>query len=204
MQEAGWLEDLSDVTRGRLRVYLDLLNRWNPSINLVSPGSLSDALSRHMADSAQLVDFCVPGRHLWADLGSGGGFPGLVVAILAKEQFPETRFVLVEADARKAAFLSTVSRETNVPVEVRNARIEDMKPMGADILSARALAPLTRLLGLAFRHLGAEGKCLFLKGSRYEAEIEEAKKEWSFNLTVHPSRIAAGSALLEIKDLKRA
>ena len=202
-QTMAWAEAYSQNTQAKLRIYLDLLNRWNPAINLVSPASLPDALTRHLADSAQLLDFCPPSGGVWADLGSGGGFPGLVVALLAQERHPKMTFVLVESDARKAAFLSTVSREVEVPVTVLSQRIETIPPLGASIVSARALAPLPRLLGLAFRHLGVGGTCLFHKGVRFESEVKEARKDWVFDLMVHPSKVETGSVLLEIKGLKR-
>ena len=200
----GWLATCDDETGARFAIYVDLLRKWNASINLVSNASLSDAIDRHFADSSQLMDLCPQDSTRWADLGSGGGFPGLVVAILAATRRPNLSFVLVESDLRKATFLRTVSRETGVPVDVRDGRIEALEPLGADVISARALAPLERLLGFAERHLAQGGTCLFLKGAQYEREIEDARRKWSFDLTVHPSKVQPGAAALEIKGPARA
>jgi 16S rRNA (guanine527-N7)-methyltransferase len=199
-----WLKPYDRLTASRIAIYAELLRKWNPTINLVSRSSLADALMRHFADSAQLMGLCPADTRLWADIGSGGGFPGLVVAIVAAERRPDMSFVLVEADLRKAAFLRTVSRETGVPVDVREGRIENMAPIGADVLSARALAPLPRLLEFASRHLGPTGICLFHKGTRAEAEVGGARLNWSFEMSVHPSKTEPDAAILEIKDLHSA
>ncbi|MCA8930663.1 MAG: 16S rRNA (guanine(527)-N(7))-methyltransferase RsmG, partial [Alphaproteobacteria bacterium] len=166
MSEACFLAErsVSRETLARLAAFAALLEKWNPAINLISAGTVAQIWTRHFLDSAQVFDLADAKSGLWADLGSGGGFPGLVAAILALEERPGLSFTLVESDRRKAAFLSTAARELGLPVRVMAERIEALPPLGADILTARALAPLPVLLGYAERHLQPGGRALFPKG----------------------------------------
>jgi 16S rRNA (guanine527-N7)-methyltransferase len=193
--------DVSRETLERLNLYLDLLRRWNSKINLVAKATLEDAVERHFNDSAQLVTLCPEFSGHWVDLGSGGGFPGLVVAILLHEIHPSTRITLIESDLRKATFLRTVLRETAVSGLVLTTRIEATGPQCADILSARALAPLPRLLDLAHRHLSGTGMALFMKGESWEKEMDAARAQWQFSCTPHKSKTNANAVVLEIGDL---
>lgn len=207
MQMAEAFRDRPDVSRetlGRLEAYAGLLQRWNPKINLVSRASLPELWTRHFVDSAQLFALCPPGARHWADLGSGGGFPGLVVATLAAEVVPDLRVTLVESDGRKAAFLATAARELGLTVDVRAERIEALPPLGADVLSARALASLDVLLGFADGHLAPAGRALFPKGARAEEEVAEARRHWAFDLTRHPSQTAEDGVILEIGAISHA
>lgn len=198
------LMDVSRETSARLETYAALLTKWNPAINLVAKSTLADLRSRHFADSAQLLDLAPANARHWADLGSGGGFPGLVVAILAMERRPELRVTLVESDTRKATFLSTVARETGAPVTVHAARIEALPPLGADVLSARALAPLSVLLGFAERHLAQGGTGLFPKGAKAGDELAEALASWTFRMQKHPSQTDSSAVILQIEGVSRA
>ncbi len=155
---------VSRETMARLDAYAGLLEKWTPAINLVSKASLRDLWTRHFLDSAQILGLAKTRIGRWVDLGAGGGFPGMVCAIMAAECAPDLRFTFVESDSRKATFLRTVSRETSVPVEIIDERIENIAPLKADVLSARALAPLKVLLEHAERHLAANGQALFPKG----------------------------------------
>lgn len=193
--------DVSRETRADLQRFHDALLKWNSRINLISKSGVNDVWKRHIWDSAQLVEIAVTGG-LWADLGSGGGFPGLVVAIYAKHGAGR-HVTLVESDGRKAAFLRTVIRELGLPASVVTQRIEVCQPLGADVVSARALTDLPGLLSFADRHLKAGGTALFLKGETWETEIEKARESWSFDLAVHKSRTNAASAILEVKDIER-
>lgn len=195
---------VSRETQERLDAYLELLRKWSPKINLVSPASLKDAASRHFADSIQVAELIPSGATSWVDLGSGGGFPGAVVAIVLAEAKPDVKVTLVESDQRKAAFLRTVSRETKTPFTVIAQRIEDIAPLDADVISARALAPLVELCAFAERHLAASGHALFLKGESWGQEVEEARKRWRFTCEAHKSRTSDTAAILEIGDLSRA
>ena len=195
---------VSRETSERLDRYAALLTRWNAKINLVSRASLAELWSRHIIDSAQLFALRPERAGHWADLGSGGGFPGLVIAILAAEAAPELRVTLVESDQRKAAFLATAARELDLRADVRAERIETLPPLGADVLSARALAPLDTLLGYAARHLAPAGRALFPKGARAAEEIAEARRHWRFDLIRHPSKTAPDSSILEIGAIAHA
>lgn len=197
------LADVSRETSDRLEAYAALLRKWNPAINLVSRQSLDDLWTRHIVDSAQIFDLAPVGARHWADLGSGGGFPGMVVAVLAAERAPELAVTLVESDARKAAFLATVARELGLAPDIRCARIEAVPPLAADVLSARALAPLPLLLAYAERHMAPNAVALFPKGASHDAEIAEALASWHFDLQKHPSMTDPQSATLEIRGLSR-
>lgn len=195
--------DVSRETLERLEAYDALLNKWNPAINLVSPATLTQLWTRHFLDSAQLFDLAGNREGLWADLGSGGGFPGLVLAILAKEKRPGQKFVLVESDRRKSTFLMTVARELGLAVDVRAQRIEAVEPLQAEVLSARALASLDRLLGFAARHLASSGLAVFPKGASWREELAEAEKNWSFSVQTHPSLTDPEAAILTFSEVSR-
>lgn len=195
--------DVSRETAGRLADYAALLRAWNPKINLVSKQTLTELETRHFADSAQLLALSPPDATTWADLGSGGGFPGLVVALLAAELRPALRVILVESDQRKAVFLRTVAQRTGVPATVLADRIEAVPPLGADVLSARALAPLTTLLDYADRHLAPTGTALFPKGANWRAEVDEALERWRFRCENLPSATSPGGAILRIGEIHR-
>ncbi|MBY6114013.1 16S rRNA (guanine(527)-N(7))-methyltransferase RsmG [Mameliella alba] len=193
--------DVSRETLDRLNVYLALLNKWNPRINLVARNTLGEAIHRHFADSAQLTMISISCRGSWVDIGSGGGFPGLVVGIILAEKSPDTSLNLIESDTRKATFLRNVIRETGLSAKVYSDRIESCSPQDADILSARALAPLPKLLGFAHRHLAKGGTALLMKGESWGKEVEEAQAEWQFSCTPHTSKTNPNAVVLEIGDL---
>lgn len=194
---------ISPLATERLQIFVGLLGKWNPAINLVSPASLADVWTRHVADSVQILDCAPAQRKRWLDMGAGAGFPGVVVALIAADTDNPVDMTLVESDQRKAAFLSTVSRETGVPMSVQAARIEAVAPQKAEIVSARALAPLVKLCAFTERHLAPDGTALFLKGGLYNAEIQEARRVWSFALDVRASSTDPTGAVLIMKDLRR-
>ncbi len=196
--------NVSRETFGKLREFDALVRRWNPAINLVSKATLAGLWNRHVVDSAQVFSLCPPKAQSWVDLGSGGGFPGLVVAILADEMKPDLRVTLVESDLRKATFLRQASQALGVPVTVRTERIESLVPQNADVLSARALASLADLLGYAERHLRADGVAIFPKGARWAEELAQARAMWAFDLDSRQSLSEAEAAILEIRNIHRA
>ncbi|WP_439123583.1 16S rRNA (guanine(527)-N(7))-methyltransferase RsmG, partial [Marivita sp.] len=181
--------------------YLDLLTKWSPKINLVSSSSLKDAGKRHFDDSLQVASLCPDSATTWCDLGSGGGFPGAVVAIALADRGLDV--TLVESDQRKAAFMRTVSRETNVPFTVIAKRIEEVKGLKADVISARALAPLVDLLDFSDHHMDQGGTSLFMKGGTWRHEIVDAQKKWRFTYEAHKSVTQPDAAILEIGGLSR-
>ncbi|MGI1662173.1 16S rRNA (guanine(527)-N(7))-methyltransferase RsmG [Palleronia sp. KMU-117] len=195
--------DVSRETLARLSTYHDLLQKWGKHINLVSRGTLDAAWARHFLDSAQLLSLAPQSARRWCDLGSGAGFPGLVIAILATESRPELKVRLVESDQRKAEFLRAVCRQTETQADVLAARIESAEPCGADVLSARALAPLADLLGMAERHLAPGGICLFPKGARHRDEVAATLETFTFDCEEYPSKTGADSVILKIGGIGR-
>lgn len=193
--------NVSRETQERLDIYLELLRKWSPKINLVSPASLKDAARRHFDDSLQIASLTPKGAKSWIDMGSGGGFPGAVVAIALAGSGLE--MTLIESDQRKAAFLRTVSRETKTPFMVIAQRIEDVPAMNCDVVSARALAPLADLLEYAEPHLVPHGKALFMKGGSWRNEVRDAQKTWRFTCDAHTSMTNPDAAVLEIGGLSR-
>jgi 16S rRNA (guanine527-N7)-methyltransferase len=198
-EQAGELLGVSRETLDRLRAYLDLLARWQEKINLVGSATLRDPWRRHVLDSGQLWRFWPPGARILADLGSGAGFPGLVLAVLGA---PVTH--LIESDRRKAAFLREAARASGAVVSVHAARIEQVPPLAADVVTARALAPLTELLGLAERHVQAGTTCLFLKGRGAESELALARESWTMRIEREASLTDPEALLLKISEIRRA
>lgn len=193
---------VSRETAERLRQFVAILKKWNSKINLVSPTTLQDIQSRHIEDSVQLLELAPTNIGTWVDFGSGGGLPGLPVAIVAAESRPGMTMTLVESDKRKAAFLQEAARQIGLSVRVLDKRIEDLEALNADVISARAVADLARLLGLAQPHLRAKGICIFPKGSGVEKEIEAARLAWSFHCQAVPSRTQPDSAILVISEIR--
>ncbi len=195
--------NVSRETMGLLDEYAALLRKWNPAINLVSKSTLNTLWQRHFHDSAQIFQFQSDNPCHWVDLGSGGGFPALVLAAMAKEESSETRFALVESDLRKCTFLRTVIRDLGLNATVITARIEETDGLDADILTARALASLDKLLEFANLHLSPSGIAIFFKGDRFLEEIAQAKANWCFDLEEIPSKTNPTGAILKIGGISR-
>ena len=195
--------NVSRETNDRLEHYAGLLRKWNPSINLVSRNTVDSLWSRHILDSAQVFDLATHPVHHWADLGAGGGFPGLVVAIMAMETGSPQKVTLVESDARKCTFLRTVIRETGADATVLNDRIENIPPLQANILSARALADLPTLLAYSDRHLHPDGVAIFPKGETWQKELAQAQSKWRFGYQFVKSETEAGPVILRITGVSR-
>ncbi|WGW04585.1 16S rRNA (guanine(527)-N(7))-methyltransferase RsmG [Tropicibacter oceani] len=193
--------DVSRETKDRLNTYLELLRTWNPKINLVSPSTLDAAWERHILDSAQIFGHAPKSVETWVDLGSGGGFPGLVIAILAAEKAPDMAITLIESDARKSTFLRTVIRETGTAAKVLTQRIEVAPPQNAQVVSARALAPLPLLLDYVRRHIAPDGTALLQKGASWKNEMSRAQESWKFRATPHKSITDPNSVILEIGEI---
>jgi len=193
--------DVSRETIDGLGRFQALLEKWNPAINLVSKSTLPLAWDRHILDSAQLFDHGPQWAKRWVDLGSGGGFPGLVIALLAADLRPHLQVTLIESDQRKATFLRQAATEMGITPNILTTRIESATPQNADVLSARALAPLSALLAFAQRHLAPDGLALFPKGANWQEEVEHARKEWHFDLTTHPSLTDPQAVILALKAI---
>ena len=200
----GLLElDVSRETLDALKYFEDLVVLWNPAINLISNSSIADLWSRHIVDSAQLFLFTLPDEGLWLDVGSGGGFPGIVVSIIAKELAPSLWVVLVESDNRKCVFLRTVIRELGLSVKVINDRIENVKLDGVVYLSARALRNLNSLLFIVENNVSRETVCVFPKGRSYKKELVESQKNWKFDFNLIDSNTSEDSKVIVLKGLER-
>ncbi len=190
--------DLTPDTGKRLQRFTELLLHWNAALNLIAPGDAAVVWDRHIADSLQLVRLIPPGIEHAIDLGSGGGFPGVVLAIASG-----IRFDLIESDRRKAAFLRTAVLETGAPAVVHNCRIEDASVPTASLVTARALAPLPRLLPLAARFLAPDGICLFLKGATVAGELAAVEADWAFERARIGSETSPEGVVLRISLLRR-
>ena len=203
---SDWIDgvDVSRETQDRLAHFGVLVEKWNRKINLVAPASLPHLWQRHILDSVQLFPHLPAPLTHYADLGSGGGFPGIVLAALLAESHPATRISLVESDQRKCAFLRTAARELSLTIIVHDARIETLPPLTADCITARALSALPDLLSLVSRHLAPKGVAILPKGRNYRGEVDEAALLWSMTMTDHQSLTDSDARILTIKDLRRA
>ena len=189
---------VSRETLARLEAYAELLTRWSARINLIGRVTIADLWRRHILDSAQLRAFVPDRARNMIDLGSGAGLPGLVLAILGAPGVE-----LVEADSRKCAFLREAARITEAPVTLRPCRIETVSPHPVDFVTARACAPLDRLLGLAEPFLAPDSECLFLKGERVGEELTLARKRWTMTPSLHQSRSDPRGVVLRLQQVAR-
>ncbi|MEJ6396596.1 16S rRNA (guanine(527)-N(7))-methyltransferase RsmG [Yoonia sp. 208BN28-4] len=196
--------NVSRETLDTLTHFADLTVKWTNKINLIAPSTISDVWNRHIVDSAQMYQLAPNSYATWADLGSGGGFPGVVSAILAKQHHPAAKFVLIESDQRKATFLRTAARELALNMSVYPQRIEETDCQSADVVSARALMSLSELLPHLQTHLSNDGIALLHKGRRYAEEIRDARKDWDFELAQYPSITDADARILTLKRIARA
>jgi len=187
---------LDDVTRSRLEAYVALLVKWQARINLVAPATLPDVWSRHVLDSAQLFALMAGHAGPVLDLGSGAGFPGLVLAIMGRDDV-----ILVESDRRKAAFLLEAARVTGARVLVEACRIEALRPIRAGIVTSRALAPVSDLLHYARPFADESTLYLLLKGERAEAELTTARERWNMRVDKTPSLSDARGVILRLEGV---
>lgn len=190
----------TDAQMADLDQFLGLLTTWNNRMNLVGPSALASFWPRHVWDSAQLLAL-KPQAKVWADLGAGAGFPGLVLAILLKDE-PGAKVHLVESLAKRCRFLSEVVEALQLPAQVHNARAESLR-LKVDVVTARAVAPLSRLLEYGWPYLTAGAVGLFLKGQDVEYELSEATRYWGFDSQLWPSLSDPGGRIVELKGLTR-
>jgi len=195
---------VSRETLGRFETWRRQLQETNAHTNLVGRSTLTDFWFRHAFDSWQLLDRA-PGAARWADLGAGAGFPGLALAFgLIDRGVSDPRVILVESVAKKAAFVRAVAHETDAPVTVHAERAERLDPVPAvDVVTARAMAPLPKLLGFIHPFVEKGAMALLPKGARHAEELTEARKSWTFDVEVIPSVTAPDAAILEIRTLTR-
>lgn len=194
--------DVSRETLKRLEAYVALLAKWQQKTNLISESTLGDVWRRHVFDSAQLATLVPNWRHgRWVDLGSGAGFPGMVLAIMRPSGAPPVH--MVESNRRKSIFLKEAARITETQVAVLNKRIETVDPFQADIISSRACARLETLLGWSQNFMGKNSVCVFHKGQDVEEELTEAHKYWNMQTQIAPSQSHPGGKILLIGDIQR-
>jgi 16S rRNA (guanine527-N7)-methyltransferase len=191
-----WL-DVSRETVEKLEAFATEVARWTPAINLVSKSSVPDIWQRHILDSAQIYQLGNT-QEKWVDIGSGGGFPGIVMAIMGVKDV-----VLVESDQRKSTFLRHVARQLSLSVTIIPQRIDAISPLAAQTVSARALASLTALLAHVTPHLAPNGRAVFPKGKGLEVEMAEAMRVWDFDVTRVPSKTDPEAAIAVIENIRR-
>lgn len=195
------LTPVSRETAARLDRFVALLFETQRHTNLVGSGALPELWTRHVADSLQLLALA-PDARVWLDLGSGGGFPGLVIACALADQ-PGRAVHLVESNGKKAAFLRQVIRALSLPAEVHEQRIESLQDIAADVITARAVAPLAKLLGYVAPLLKTGGKALLLKGQDVERELTDAAKYWTIEAEFTPSRTHPAGRIVVVRALQR-
>ena len=193
---------VSRETMGDLAAFDSDLQKWSKAINLVSPSTLPDLWRRHILDSVQLKRLAPKSPKHWCDIGSGGGLPGIVVALMLRDSSPQTTISLIESDTRKAAFLRLSIKTYRLNAKVVCARIEEAPRELADVVSARALAPMNTLLGYVVRHMEPGGTALLPKGRNFQQEVEQARRSWHFRLQIEQSAIDIESRILMVSDIE--
>ena len=191
--------DVSRETFDRLKLYESELLKWNPKINLISPATVPHVWERHFLDSLQIAEIAPKNPKTWADLGSGGGFPGLVLAAA----MPNTEFTLIESDLRKSAFLRKTAREMGVQVEVISERVESVELAPQAVISARALAPLDALLSLSTHLANSKTTFIFPKGKNWESELTFAQQNWQMKHETHRSLTDPEAKIISIYEVEQ-
>ncbi len=197
-EEFAAASGVSRETLSRLKAYVGLLTDWNERHNLVSKASLDDVWRRHIWDSAQLAPLVPGDAKTLVDLGSGAGFPGLVLALLLQGRVAVTLF---EATSKKCEFLQAAAARMETSVDIRNRRAEEVPPQAFDVITARACAPLDKLLAYAQHFVGPGTVCLFLKGQNLGVELTKTHKSWRMKTRQHPSVTHPSGVVLEVREL---
>jgi len=202
LDAAGYqaLTSVSDSQLADLARYQDLLVDWNAVMNLVGPATIATYWTRHVLDSSQLLAMA-PGAKIWADLGAGAGLPGIVLAILLKDT-PGAKVHLVESMAKRCRFLTEVVSALDLPAQVHNARAEELN-LKVEVVTARACAPMTKLLGFSWPYLHRGALGLFLKGQDVASELAEAENAWTFEAELRPSQSDPRGRIVQVKRLSR-
>ena len=195
---------VSRETFHKLTMFVSLLTEWNTRMNLVSKNSLADVWVRHVLDSLQLIKYVPETAKSFIDIGSGAGFPGVVLALALKEKLPAARMILVESISKKAAYLNDVCSRIGVEnTSIVNARIEDTKLNKVDVITARAVADLDTLFQYSFGFMKPDSKALFLKGRTYKEEMLQAQQKWQFDVIIHENAYSDDGVILEISNLRK-
>ncbi|MDC3067996.1 16S rRNA (guanine(527)-N(7))-methyltransferase RsmG [Paracoccaceae bacterium] len=197
-------KDLFNVSRetlSDLRVYEELLLKWAKKTNLVSKKALKDIWQRHFIDSGQLLNHIDFIGNRWVDIGSGAGFPGLLVKVIMRDRGIECDVVLVEKNKKKVFFLNEVRRRLGLDISIIDKDYEKINPLQADVLSARAVTDLNELLGIAHVHCKNEAVCLFLKGKNFKTELDKSFKNWIFDYDVFNSLSSCSGKIIRVKNI---
>ena len=193
-----------NVSRETIKSFCEyevLLSKWNKKINLVSKKTLVDIWERHFLDSGQIINYVDASGKRWIDVGSGAGFPGLVVALLLRDRKIDCDLVLVEKNSKKVFFLNEVIRKLNLNVKVFKKDIRSIEPLNADILTARAFSELKELIEIACHHRKEKGICLFLKGQNYKVELDKTLNYWFFDYDVFDSLSNHSGKIIRVKKI---
>jgi 16S rRNA (guanine527-N7)-methyltransferase len=189
--------NVSRETKGSLEIYAALLAKWNKSINLVAPSTIPNLWERHIEDSLQLIPFLPESPSLLLDIGSGAGLPGVVLSLCTPHQV-----TMIDSDTKKCLFLNEVKRHTAASFTVICARIEKTNHVPYDVITSRACASLPTLVRFSKPFLKEKSYCLFHKGKNYIKEVEEARKEWYFDLEIYPSCTDNDAAILKLSNIE--
>lgn len=195
--------NVSRETIDKLKAYEALVLEWNNKFNLISKSSVSDIWHRHIEDSMQLCEYITQKDEFLYDFGSGAGFPGVVIAIIAQEKFPNLKISLIESIGKKAKFLSVVNDELNLKMDIYNDRIENLNLKKANIITSRAMASLEKLLEYSKPFCSNKTKLLFLKGEKWQEEVKEAEKKWLFKFVAQKSQTSDNGCVLQIENIRR-
>ena len=195
--------NVSRETFDKLKHYQSMLIEWQSKFNLVSSSTLDDAWNRHFLDSVQLFQYIPNQAKVLYDFGSGAGFPGMVLAIMANEKMPDLQVSLIESTTKKTLYLNAVKSKTNANVTILNDRIENLQLPKADVITSRAMASLTELLGYAYKFCKKESVCIFPKGKKYAEELSEAHKRWKFKCRIVASTQSDEGKILIINNLSK-
>ena len=195
--------NVSRETIEKLKTYEKLVLEWNNKFNLVSKSSIPYIWERHIEDSLQLCGFITQSDKIVYDFGSGAGFPGVVIAIVAQELYPDLKVSLIESIGKKANFLKVVNDELLLNMDIYNDRIEKLNLTKADVITSRAMASLDKLLEYSKPFCSNKTRLLFLKGEKCQEEVREAEKKWRFDFTTKQSQTSDRGCVLQIENIRR-
>ena len=193
--------NVSRETINNLCEYEAMLSKWNSKINLISKNTFTDIWNRHFLDSGQIIKYVDASRKRWVDLGSGAGFPGLVVALLLRDRKIDCEVILVEKSTKKVFFLNEIIRKFDLNVKVINNDIRTIDPLKADVITARAFSELNNLIQIAHIHGRDSGICLFLKGENYLVELDKTLNYWFFDYDVFDSLSNPSGKIIRVKNI---
>ena len=195
--------NVSRETFLKLKCCQSMLEEWQQKFNLVSNATINDAWERHFLDSVQLFKYIPENASLMYDFGSGAGFPGIVIAVMANEKMPNLKVNLVESTTKKTVYLNAVKDNLKLNVNIINDRIEKISAQKADVITSRAMTSLVDLLKYSYKFTDKNTVCIFPKGKKYKEELAEAHKYWKFKCSIYPSELSDEGKILIITNLNK-